>query len=459
MTACRGILSVLFFLLVVSVFATKGEAATPADMTPIGVAKVDITPDTPVRMYGYASRKTESEGIAGRLSATALAIGENGGRGPAVLLAVDCGAVPQDLRNEVYKRVTANCPVAPERFVLCNSHCHSGPNLKGMASLDGEEREHLEQYAKKLTDQLVQVCQQALGNRKPAGLELARGSVAVAANRRVITDGKWSGFGAVPGAPVDHELALLRVTSADGQILALVANYACHNTTLRGNFMEIHGDWAGSAQKFIETDQAGIKALITIGCGADSDPCPHGTVELCDQHGRAVADEVKRLLADGEWTSIAPRIDAKHKVIEVPWLKNPDMEVARETAKKSWAVERVLDQLEKGEELSEPQTFQITTWTLGDDLAMVFMSDELVADYVLRLKQEFDAKRLWVSAYSNDVSRYVVSPRIIEEGGYEARNSLSSLVTFGQPERLDPPMIERIVGTIRSMLPKAFLPQ
>lgn len=456
MTVCRGIRSILFVLFVVTGFAARGEGTTRPDMPPIGVAKVDITPDTPVPMYGYASRKTESEGVAGRLSATALVIGSNEALGPAVLLAVDCGAVPQDLRDEVYKRVTADSPVAPERFVLCNSHCHSGPNLKGMASLEGEQREHLEQYAKKLTDQLVQVCQRAFESQKPAKLELARGSVAVAANRRVLTDGKWSGFGAVPDAPTDHELAVLKVTSADGQVLALVANYACHNTTLRGNFMEIHGDWAGSAQKFIEDEHPGTKALITIGCGADSDPCPHGTVELCDQHGRAVADEVKRLLADDAWTPIAPRIAAKHKIIEVPWLKNPDMEVARETAKKSWAVQRVLDQLAKGEELSEPQTFQITTWTLGDDLAMVFLSDELVVDYVLRLKQEFDPNRLWVSAYTNDISTYVASPRIIQEGGYEARNSLSSLVTFGQPERLDPPMLERIVGTVETMLPKTF---
>ena len=295
-------------------------------------------------------------------------------------------------------------------------------------------------------------------NRQPARLELARGSVAVAANRRVLTDGKWSGFGAVPEGAVDHELALLKVTGTDGKVMALVANYACHNTTLRGNFKKIHGDWAGSAQKFIEADHPGTKALITIGCGADSDPCPHSTVELCDKHGRAIAEEVKRLLA-GPWKPIAPTIAAKHRALEVPWIQDPDMEVARETAKKSWAVKKLLGQLEKGEKLSEPRTFQITTWTFADDLAMVFMSDELVVDYVLRLKQEFDPNRLWVSAYTNDVSTYVVSPRIIEEGGYEARNSLSALVTLGQPERLDPPMLERIVGAIEGMVPRSFASQ
>ena len=40
-----------------------------------GAAKIDITPETPVRMYGYAIRTMESEGVAQRLKATALAIG------------------------------------------------------------------------------------------------------------------------------------------------------------------------------------------------------------------------------------------------------------------------------------------------------------------------------------------------------------------------------------------------
>ena len=73
------------------------QSAMAAEPVPVGVAKVDITPETPVRMYGYASRTTESEGVAGRLHAAALAIGSDSGEGPAVLLTVDCGAVPVEI--------------------------------------------------------------------------------------------------------------------------------------------------------------------------------------------------------------------------------------------------------------------------------------------------------------------------------------------------------------------------
>jgi len=72
---------------------------------------------------------------------------------------------------------------------------------------------------------LVDVVLRALEARRPGRLAFAQGSVGFAANRRVLKDGKWSGFGAVPDGAVDHSLPLLKVTREDGTILALVAGY------------------------------------------------------------------------------------------------------------------------------------------------------------------------------------------------------------------------------------------
>jgi len=296
-----------------------------AETVPVGVAKVDITPRTPVRMYGYAARKKESEGVAGRLKAAALAIGGDTGDGPAVLLTVDCGAVPPAIRQEVLRRLQTKVTLKPERFMLCNAHNHSGPNLKGMDSISGQEHDHLARYGAELTDRLEQVVLKALASRRPGRLAWTRGTVGVASNRRVLKDGRWAGFGAVPNAPVDHGLPLLHATDADGRTVAIVVNYACHNTTLRWDFKQIHGDWAGCAQEYIEADHPGAVAMVTIGCGADADPCPHGTVELCQQHGRALANEVKRLLA-GPLQPIDARLTARLTFLEIPYAPLPPME-------------------------------------------------------------------------------------------------------------------------------------
>ena len=436
-----------------------GLAAPPrlvaADPVPVGVAKIDITPETPVRMYGYASRTTESEGIAGRLHAAALAIGGDAGEGPAVLLTVDCGAVPVEICDQVLQRIQATHPLKPERFMVCNSHNHSGPNLKGMATIEGEQRERLAAYANQLTDRLEQVVRRALDARRPAHLAWTQGRVGFAANRRVLKDGKWSGFGAVPDAPADRSLPLLRVTSEDGRLLAVVVNYACHNTTLRGNFREIHGDWAGCAQEAIEADFPGAIAMVTVGCGADADPNPHGTVDLCQQHGRAVADEAKRLL-DGPFRPLPGNVAARMTTLEIPFLPVPPPEELEVLARTSHAGKRLLRLQQEGRDLPQSMPFRIAVWTFGDDLAMVFFSDEVVVDFALRLKSQWDADRLWVSAYTGDVSKYIVSKRLLNEGGYEANNSLSATVTYGRPEQLDPPMEERIIQAVHSLVPDAF---
>lgn len=432
-----------------------GAARAADDLVPVGVAKVDITPSMPVRMYGYASRKTESEGIAGPLKASALVLGSDEGDGPAVLLCVDCGAVPPAIREAVFRGVQLKARIKPERFMLANAHNHSGPNLKYMDGIAGAEREHLARYAVELTERLGRVVLSALAARAPCRLAWSQGSVGFAANRRVLKNGKWSGFGAVKEGAVDHGLPLLRVTDAQGKLRAVVVNYACHNTTLRGNFRQIHGDWAACAQAAIEAGQPGAVAMVTIGCGADADPCPHGTVELCRQHGRAMADEVERLLS-GPLKPVSGKLTARMMTLAIPYAPLPPTAELRLLAKKSSSVERLLQRIESGEKPPATRPYTIATWAFGGDLAMVFLSDEVVVDYARRIKREMAGSRLWVNAYTGDVSNYVVSNRLIGEGGYEVNNSVSSLVSYGRPETVRPSMEDQIVAAVRVLLPDSF---
>ena len=153
-----------------NVFAAKDEAV------PIGVARVDVTPDGPIRLTGYASRKTESEGVAQHLWVKALAIGGDAETGPAVLMTVDNCGVPAKMTAEVAGRLKAKAGVAPERFVVCSTHTHSGPWLPGFARalldepLPAEHRVHLERYQRQLLDKMEQAALAALAVRQPGQL-------------------------------------------------------------------------------------------------------------------------------------------------------------------------------------------------------------------------------------------------------------------------------------------------
>ena len=59
-----------------------------AAFLPVGVARIDVTPAEPIRLTGYAVRRTNSVGVEQKLWAQALAIGSDA-EGPSVLITLD----------------------------------------------------------------------------------------------------------------------------------------------------------------------------------------------------------------------------------------------------------------------------------------------------------------------------------------------------------------------------------
>jgi putative membrane-bound dehydrogenase-like protein len=420
---------------------------------PVGAARVDITPAYPIRLTGYAVRKTESEGIEQRLWAKALAIGGDEEQ-PAILMTVDNCGVSAQVIEEVARRLAQKAAVRRERIAVCSSHTHSGPCVLGFAPnifatpIPADQQTTIERYTRELTDKLEQVALAALAERKPAKLSWNQGTVAFARNRRTA------------GGPVDHALPMLAVTGPDGKLRAVVANYACHCTTLGGEFNKLCGDWAGYAQAAIERDHPGAVALITIGCGADANPDPRGGPDgglaLARQHGTELAAEVKRML-DGALTPLRQTLSCGAKRIELPFDKPPTREQWQERSKQDGIVgyhaRRNLERLDRGESLPATLPYFVQVWNFGDQLAMAFLAGEVVVDYSVRLKKDFDADRFWITAYANDVPCYIPSRRILQEGGYEAE---TSLWYYDRPARLAVAIEDLIHSTIAELMPASF---
>src|SRR5262249_5857168 len=83
---------------------TVASAAEPATTWKAGVARADTTPTAPVRMAGYASRTSPSQGVAHQLFAKALAISDDRGT-KAVVVTCDIIAFRRTFTNRVIERV------------------------------------------------------------------------------------------------------------------------------------------------------------------------------------------------------------------------------------------------------------------------------------------------------------------------------------------------------------------
>ncbi len=434
------------------------------DLVRVGVAVIDITPDYPIRMVGYESRKTESTGITSRLKARALALGEDGdaGGGPAVLVAVDNCAVGSKVTEEVALRLKQKANVRRERFVVCSTHTHCAPGLQsGLDFIYGNplpaaERSHIERYTRELTDAIEKAALVALAVRLPASLAWGEGEAGFAANRRVLKDGRWVGFGVNPNGPVEHVLPVLRATDPSGKVRAVLFGYACHCTTLGGDFNQICAEWAGYACDEIERQSPGAVALAIIGCGADANPEPRRNLDDAKQHGLAAGKEVDRLIKS-RLVPLPAKLECRLRKFELPLEPPPDRGKLEQQAKQRGATgflaRTLIERLGRGESLPTAVPYVVQTWCFGDDLAIVFLAGEVVVDYALRLKWEVDRERLWVAAYSNDVPCYIPSRRILSEGGYEADFSMTY---YGWPSRLAPATEDLIIEAVHAILPAPF---
>ena len=439
-------------------------SAFAAEQVPVGAAVVDVTPDYPIRMVGYESRKTESEGIASRLKVRALAIGTDGEAdgGPAVLVAVDNCAVGAKVIEEVAGRLSRKVKLPRERFVVCSTHTHCAPALSSglefifSGPLPADQRSRIDRYTRELTDAIEKAAVDALAARAPASLAWGQGRVGFAANRRVLKDGRWVGFGVNPNGPVDHSVPVLRATDATGNVKAVLFGYACHCTTLGGDFMKICAEWTGYACDEIEKEAPGAIALAIIGCGADANPEPRRNLDDAKEHGAAAGREVNRLIKS-TLTPLPVRIQSRLRKIELPLEPLPTRAKIEDQTKVSGATgflaRTLLERLNRGESLPSTVPYVVQTWCFGDEMAMVFLAGEVVVDYALRLKWEIDADRLWVAAYSNDVPCYIPSRRVLSEGGYEAD---FSMIYYGHPSRFAPATEDLIIQAVHSILPAAF---
>src|SRR4028119_2301590 len=263
----------------------------------VGVARIDITPQTPIRLAGYGNRKkSESEGVINRLEAKALAFGRDA-QHPTIFITVDLVGIPGHITEKLAEQLAAKTSIDRAHIVISASHTHGGPevgNLLNVLQNRGEtfsdsllaldQLVHITQYVGYLAERLKEVALASLKDRKPAIVAWGQGQAGFARNRRT------------EGGPVDPSLPLLRVTSPTSELKAILVNYACHGTTLEGTVNRIHGDWISEAQRRIEANHPGAIAMVAIGCGADANPEPRGEMEHVQLHGKEISDNVNKLL-------------------------------------------------------------------------------------------------------------------------------------------------------------------
>lgn len=279
----RGLGQVVAALVLVA--QGNGLAAEPVFRA--GAAVVDITPTHyPVRVNAMFTERSATNAVD-PLQVRALALDD--GKTRIVLGVVDTCMMARDLIDAAKEQASHSTGIPTSRMLVSATHTHSAPSAMGClgSRLDTN-------YAAFLVPRLAQALVEAVSNLVPA--EVGWGSVEAwehTFNRRwirrpdqLLTDpfgaptvrahmhpGHESPEVVGPSGPVDPELSVLGIRTADGRPLALLANFSQHYYGSSLLSSDYFGRFVGHVAALIAGDTApeasGFTALLSQGTSGD----------------------------------------------------------------------------------------------------------------------------------------------------------------------------------------------
>ena len=428
----------------------------------VGVGVQNITPERPIWLYGYAceQRFQPSIGVLDDLYARAIAF-EDGEGERCVIVAIDLCTPRKPLARRLTEAVAGAADVSRDNVLINATHTHSGPTLaqedvEGRFPIDEDQWEKMEEYTEALPDSVRGAAERAVEDLRPARVSFSRGEVDFIANRRELrATGEWAGMGPGGQGRVERSVPILRVDGSDGQLRAVLFGCACHNVTLDPGNLLVSSDYAGFARAAIERDHAGATAIFLQGCGADANTHPRGGRRQwvhVREHGESLGQEVGRVIRDGGFEPVGGPLRMAKAEVDLPLAVDiPREQLVSKAEGPDWEAfnaDRMLEMIDRGEELPESYRAPLSLWRFGEALDLVGISGEVTVDYAFRAADLLPSAHAWVLGYSHEVFGYLPTGEIIDQGGYETRGLLPPGTGYFAPQ-VESVVLESIKRLIR----------
>jgi neutral ceramidase len=376
-----------------------------------GIAKIDITPDFPVMLFGYASRNSLSEGVHDRLYARAVVF-ENGGN-KFVLISTDIGSYNDSIYNEIKKSLKEKLRIKDSELFLAAIHSHSAPGT----SLN-TKKIHINniRYTEELKQKLLEVTGAAIRNLKPVNTGLGVGYSPVGSNRREMTPDGSIQLGRNPYGPTDKEVLVLKITDPEGNPVGAVFDYATHATSLGPDNMQISGDVLGISEQFVE-QILGKDFISPVFAGASGNIDPwyrilptfnteNGWIPETVLLGTLLGEEVVHVFRDIKTLSPAGEISSAIQTIECP-MKKQD----------------VKDEDSPGSDHQTTVPVTITAAHIGNDVAFIAFNVEMLTEIGMAIKAGSPFRHTFIITHCNGSKGYLPPSGLYKEGGYEVNST------------------------------------
>jgi neutral ceramidase len=401
--------TVIIIMLIIAFSLSVCSAAGEGTLR-VGTARIDITPEKPVKMAGYGARTALSEAVHDPLSARVVAFENNGER--LVLVSSDLIGYYDGTAEHIRKVILSEFDLEPGELFLSAIHTHDAPAL----TMDKEKGHpnNLE-YTNTLEAKLIEVIRKALKNTGPVRIGAGVGYCPVGANRRELqfdNSGNSSiRLGRNPYGPTDKEVLVMKLAKPDGAAVASLFDYATHATCLGGKNLTISGDVIGLSEQFVEKILGeGVIAPAFAGASGNIDPwfrvlpgfnTEPGWIPEPVLLGTLLGEEVVHVYRDIGELSAGGDIKTAFVTLDLPGKARGELEIKKDCP---------------------PTPYNITAARVGD-IAFIGLGGEVLTEIGMSIKAASPFKFTFVITHCNGAAGYLPPKHLYVEGGYEIESS------------------------------------
>lgn len=437
----------------------------------VGVAEVEITPPLGFPMAGYYHERLAT-GTSDPLKAKAIVFRGNNQTAASVI--VDLTGISRDLYLEVRKKASEKTGIPAKHIVVSATHSHTAPDYSRRlyAYLDSKTNTNdSKPYSAHLINAISQAIIDANAAVQPAIIKAgsAQQKHPVSFNRRfVMKDGSVKTWQSLSNpnvlhaaGPIDPEIGLVLINSSDGKTArGLISNFALHLDTVASKKKLT---WSADFPYLIEQamrKKLGKQLVSIFGAGTCGDinhsdptrksrnttdiignslaktiePALSGLIEVKDpkfqvrsetvplplqevkEHQIERALHLLKLQQEGENVAFFDRVES-NKAVFIDQLRNKSSgtdgpDYLNRRSSHAWAG------------IGDSLPVEVTTMTIGNDVAIVFLPGEIFVDLGLAIKQASPFRTTLIIELSNCVETIYIPTRAAYAGGsYEVTNS------------------------------------
>lgn len=385
-----------------------------------GLSKQNITPGFPTCLACSQQKDTLYERVHDDIYVRCVVLKNN--KRFVLIISYDLLFHSRDLHDFIYNHAKTLCNLKKSDILVNFTHNHNSPSVLGYNDYSSNQ-----DYENLLRLRTAVCLEEAFSNLQPGSMQF--GSI----------EGNWNinrrrnspegiKLAPNPAGPVDENLYILKLLSLKNEIKGLLVNYACHPVHY-SDTLGLTSEYPGYLCNFLDNQIQGCISVFIQGAGADTRPLStveadrfvRRSFEYIEKMAASMGNAIIEKINSSVFYSIEPDFSSVSFSIEVP-TENKGLEYfnnCNNNKQLSAHLRRNSKYMLDNFSILEDRFFlECGLIKLGQNFIIAHMGGEPVCEVKFNISDLLSDYKILFAGYT-DACAYIVTDKMLDEGGYE----------------------------------------